>query len=231
MKEIEIYALKIEDLECDLFKKLLVYISSEKRIRIKKYRRVKDKYKALLSELLIRYIIIKKLNICNDNIKFNKGEFGKPFLEDIPNFYFNISHSGEWIICAVDMENMGIDIERMRSIEYKDLAENFFSESEYKFIFSNGEKEEQDNFFRVWTLKESYIKACGKGFAIPLKDFSIDINSKYISLEKAADNIDYYFKEIPIDASYKSSICTVKPKRNLNTIFVSQDQLISKFVV
>lgn len=229
MTEIEIYALKIEALESDLFNKLLTCINAEKRMRIKKYRRMKDKYEALLSELLIRYIIIKKLNICNYSIKFNKGEFGKPFLENISDFYFNISHSVEWIICAIDMENIGVDIEKIRNIKYKEVAQNFFSEGEYRFIFSNGEKEEQNNFFRVWTLKESYIKACGKGFAIPLKDFGIDINSKNISLEKKDNDSDYYFKEIPIDISYKSSICTVKPKRNLNTIFISQEKLISMF--
>ena len=53
-------------------------------------------------------------------LKFEKNQYGKPYLSEHPDFYFNISHSGEYVLCAIDNNPIGVDIEEVvRAIEYE----------------------------------------------------------------------------------------------------------------
>lgn len=60
---------------------------------------------------MIRTIIVEKLKISSNHIKFSKNQYDKPYLKDCPRFNFNISHSGEYELCAVDNKPIRIDIE------------------------------------------------------------------------------------------------------------------------
>jgi 4'-phosphopantetheinyl transferase len=51
-------------------------------------------------------------------------------------------------------------------------VEHFFSPAEVSDLEALPAPERADRFFQVWTLKESYIKAHGKGLSMPLAEFS-----------------------------------------------------------
>jgi 4'-phosphopantetheinyl transferase len=69
----------------------------------------------------------EKLKIDNKYIRINKNQYGKPYLKEYPNFNFNISHSGEYVLCAVDDKSIGIDVEEEgKHIDYEEIAKNFF---------------------------------------------------------------------------------------------------------
>ena len=70
------------------------------------------------------------------------GAHGKPEIEGL---CFNLSHSGDMVICAVSDLPVGCDIEKIRQ-----MPECF-----------------GEDFFRVWTIKESYGKMTGEGLNIP----------------------------------------------------------------
>lgn len=85
-----------------------------------------------------------------------RGEHGKPYLAD-HRAAFNLSHSGDWAVCAVGACAVGIDLERLRDFpRYRRVAKRYFSPSE---------KEPPDlaTFFRLWVEKEAYMKLCGRG--------------------------------------------------------------------
>jgi 4'-phosphopantetheinyl transferase len=65
----------------------------------------------------------------------------------------------------------------MRSGELLDVADRFFSPSEVAALRALPREEQLDRFFFYWTLKESYIKARGMGLAIPLSQFSFELDS------------------------------------------------------
>jgi len=98
-----------------------------------------------------------------DENSMAKDEHGRPFFsgQDID---FNISHSGE--IAAVSLVRgegirTGCDIELVRHRSgAKEIAENFFSESERNYIFTDS-KFEETRFYQIWTLKECYLKLKG----------------------------------------------------------------------
>jgi len=96
------------------------------------------------------------------DLTFNIDKNGRPSIINIrnKNLDFNISHSDEFVILAMSNRlRVGIDIEKIRDIDIDLISYNCFSNKEKKYL-----KEKNDklvNFFKIWTLKESYLKALG----------------------------------------------------------------------
>ncbi len=77
-------------------------------------------------------------------------ENGKPYCKDL---FFNVSHSGDFVVLCTAEKEVGIDLEKIRDVNFK-IADRCFNENE-----SVSTKEE---FFKMWTKKESIIKCFGK---------------------------------------------------------------------
>lgn len=207
---INVYAVNIgENINLSIFHCLMSYLNEDKQERIKKIHRLADVQRTLIADVLIRAIIQSKLGIENKDIVFRKNEYGKPFLKYPQSFHFNISHAGEWVVCAIHQLPLGIDIELIQPIDFR-IAERFFSTDEYKELMLKTGSEKLTYFYELWTLKESYIKAIGKGLAIPLNSFTIKTSASKITVESADEYIGYYFKQYMLDNRYKLSVCANK---------------------
>lgn len=91
------------------------------------------------------------------------GEKGKPYLREYPLF-FNLSHSGEYVVCAVSDREIGVDIQQCGAVRVRRLAERFFSAEENRELAACGnEKERLELFYRLWVRKEAYGKMSGEG--------------------------------------------------------------------
>lgn len=91
------------------------------------------------------------------------GEKGKPYLREYPLF-FNLSHSGEYVVCAVSDREIGVDIQKCSDVDVGRIAERFFSKEECKALEGCGTVEERRRlFFRLWVRKEAYGKLLGEG--------------------------------------------------------------------
>lgn len=109
--------------------------------------------------------------------RFAKNEFGKPFLDPSKHaqkLHFNLSHCENFIVLAICFEApIGVDAEWKNRIDTSlELAEQFFSAAEVNALRELPPEQQRDRFFDLWTLKEAYIKAKGKGLSIPLNHFS-----------------------------------------------------------
>jgi len=146
----------------------------------------------------------------SENIFFNYTYFGKPFLPGADNFHFNISHSGEWVVCATDEKPVGIDIERVSPIDV-DIAKNYFSAGEYADLLAKKASEQSACFYDLWTLKESYIKQNGKGLSIALDSFSIRIDEEknVIFLSEKEVSQAVFFRQYLLDENYKMAVCSM----------------------
>lgn len=98
--------------------------------------------------------------------------FNKPSLIN-GQFKFNISHSGQVLIMAVDIDYIGIDIEQVKSI---DINPTFPSEREQKYL----RNKDLFEFYKIWTVKESFSKNLGLGLSLDFKNFSVDLLKPYI---------------------------------------------------
>lgn len=107
-------------------------------------------------------------------------------------------------------DDVVIDIEQIKAIDFK-IAERHFSHKEICDLNEKQNSEELEYFYNLWTLKESYIKACGKGLSIPLNSFGIRINKSIgIDFYTESELKTCFFKLYKIDQEYKLSVCSTK---------------------
>ena len=205
----KVYGAKItENISHLHFNRLCSFLSPERQVRIGKYVRREDSCRSLLAELMIRQIIRDKLSLPDEEIAFGVNDFEKPYLIRGKDFHFNISHSGCWVVCAVDRFPVGVDIEMIRPVE-DEIARRFFSAAEYRDLMEKGVAAgRMHHFFTLWTLKESYLKAVGEGLSRPLESFTIRVGQcKNISLVTGNGSGDWFFKQYDIDENYKMAVC------------------------
>lgn len=128
-----------------------------------------------------------------------KNEFNKPYIRNWSSF--NISHSGELVVFVYDNLVVGIDIEKICTIEYHDIIKSFHKE-ECEYLNSN--KGGYLNFWKLWVKKESFLKAVGIG----LNDDLLSLNCMNSSVTYS--NCNWYFHNLVLDEAYVSYICTKK---------------------
>lgn len=227
---LEIYAVKIKNqVDENLYKKALSYVPENKQKKIKRFVKYEDSLRALIAEVLIRKIIMLKLKISNDEIFFKSTEYGKPYLEGYDKFHFNISHSGNWVVCAVSDKPVGIDVEKIKDLNIK-IADRFFSKEEVEDLYKRKESERLKYFFDLWTLKESYIKADGRGLNIPLDSFSFKIKNDEINIDTQNNLKNCFFKRYKIDGYYRLSVCSLTPKFPKTIQMDEGEILLSEFL-
>lgn len=107
----------------------------------------------------------------------------KPFLID-HSLFFNISHSGEYVLLGIDQKNIGVDIEMHRPVRLE-LFNRQFHPDEWSQI--RQAKDPLEKFFQFWSIKEAAIKADGRGVEV-LSKTVID-SDKIIKIE---DQTCYY---------------------------------------
>lgn len=155
-------------------------LNTEEKKKVDRYKFAKHRHDALITRAFARDTLSKYLPINASDIQFSKGEHGKPDLAPSQSLKFNLSHTHGLILCAISKHvELGIDCEYIeRSNDILNIADRYFSADEVKELFSLPEAQQRSRFFDYWTLKESYIKACGQGLAIPLDHFSFHISDK-----------------------------------------------------
>lgn len=204
------------------------------------------KKRAVLARALVRTTIARYLTnyqVCPRSLKFRKNIYGKPEVDwqidddsHRPPMHFNISHTSSLIACGVTMDvRIGIDVEeKQRKIKHNILAfaKRYFSPYEVEILAAITDHEVQrQEFIKLWTLKEAYVKALGRGFsAAPFKTFTIrpkaitirgfDLHEKLYSeaseiiVESSDDpkNIasKWCFELLELDGSHYAAICTEK---------------------
>ncbi len=168
--------------------------------------------------------IFKKLNFI-----FSSSEYGKPYLNEYPHIHFNISHSGDWVVCVVDNEPVGVDVEKIRIIDYE-IAENWFSPFEFQVINNLQGNEKQVIFFNYWCMKESYIKSIGKGLSEPLNSFSIRQNDKIFYVCSHSKAINVIIKLFYLNENHVMALCAKHNFDFNNIVCLNAEELHQKFI-
>ena len=106
-----------------------------------------------------------------------RTNFGKPYLNDYPDFSFNHSHSQNFYALATSkqVQNLGIDIEELnRKVRFEALAQHAFHPEELKKwqVLDY----DPEYWFKVWTTKEAVLKASGLGIRINLNELNTNIH-------------------------------------------------------
>ena len=188
---------KLEDEAC--FLKYYEILSPACRKRVDSCLQMKDKRLSLATGILLDRGLAA-YGLCERNAVVVYGENGKPRLPQYPHIHFNLSHSGSRAMAVFADVETGCDIEQMQKANLK-LAQKFFTPKEYAYIAEQEEGEQQDETFcRLWTLKESFIKAVGDGPVLPLNSFEMTIR-----ISQTVDRASYYFEEYRLEGYFAAA--------------------------
>lgn len=134
-------------------------------------------------------------------LSFN--EHGKPSLKGHEAVKFNLSHSKGICACIVSGCECGVDCESVREYRPK-VAVRCFSPAEQRALDKLDGGERDLMFFRLWTLKEAYVKALGIGISYPMNKAEF-----WFEGEKLYTNIsDFTFEQYIINGGkYVLSVC------------------------
>lgn len=137
----------------------------------------------LYSHMVAKKEIAKILGCGINDITFEYDENSKPKLKGQKNLYFSISHSFEYVAVAVSDKPVGVDIEKIRPVS-QTIINRVCSKAERTYLKES--TDEQSNFIKLWTLKESYLKAIGTGIIDNMKNcsFTVQENKAYMSNKK-----------------------------------------------
>ncbi len=127
----------------------------------------------------LRRLLAPFLDCDPADIVFSYNPYGKPLVtprtSEAPEIQFSLAHSGPLAIYAFARCPVGIDIEKKEALTNLDgMARAGFSESEYAAWLSAPPEEKVTHFFRLWTLKEAYMKGKGLGFSNSPTTFDIN---------------------------------------------------------
>lgn len=127
-------------------------LTEEERNRISSYPDESRK-RTLAGRVILREMITENFGVENYTVSYNEN--GKPLLDFC---YFNISHSGEYVVCVISSNVVGVDLQLMSTLKRREKYK-LFTDTENRFV--NTSKNTEIAYYTLWTMKEAYVKAKG----------------------------------------------------------------------
>lgn len=182
-----------------------------------------DQQRSLMGQLMVRMFYAEKHKSHWTDFEFEYNEQDKPSLKNYSSEFFNISHSGDWVIAVFSDQETGCDIEMAKGDRRK-IAERFFTPQEITDLENQSDEEGRIKYFyQLWSLKESYMKAIGKGISMSLSSFSFSKKEKQYILDFSKYGTDWFFHSDTIEEKYFLSICSKYPKLDKEIIIHLKD--------
>ena len=155
------------------------WLSPVEHERWQRFRLEADRQRFLLARALVRSVLGTCVQQAPESLQFVCNHYGKPELlqpaaTPEQTLKFNLSHTRGVLVLAVTLaDEVGVDVECMtRDVEMLPLAERFFAASETAMLHATAAAAFREQFFRLWTLKEAYVKARGLGLQLGLDSFA-----------------------------------------------------------
>lgn len=184
-----------------------------------RFRHDDDRLRSIVGSLLIRMQLAQQLQCEPTDLKFHVNKFGKPELIN-QRLHFNISHTGQCVICAISDQPVGIDIEQKQYRDFS-LFQSVWTEREKK----NFKVDKIEDFYYLWTAKESYVKWLGTGLATDIN--TVDINDNALVYQNGKKE-PVRILHIDIDSQYKCAVCSECTVEQV--IIITVHQLKSFFI-
>lgn len=188
-----LYTFFSDKFESHVFDYYINQIPASMQKSVLKYKRWQDAQSSLLGKILLMKGL-KKYGFRKEVLEdIQYTQYNRPYFRD--NIYFNISHSGNCVICAISRDfELGIDVEEIRPIVVQDFSTQFNTD-EMNSIY--GSEDRLLAFYNLWTKKEAVIKADGRGMSVPLQSIVFK-NSR----EAVLNERKWHIQQIDLDHTY-----------------------------
>lgn len=170
--------IKLFQLDLNAFKEdkneLLHFLEPYEINRARRFHFKKDSENFIVCRAVLKVLLAKQTNLHINELRIQKHLNEKPYLENKPDFSFNLSHSGDCAFFAMGNTPLGVDIEYVKeTFNYEEILPQILSQKEIDELVTS--KSPREMFYKTWTRKEAIVKATGKGIdndfnKIPTKD-------------------------------------------------------------
>ncbi len=132
------------------------------------------------ARVALKMILASVLGTTPRRLRLDNTEYGRPFVASpqAPAFDFNLSHAGDVAVIALSAgARVGVDIE-LRSrpgIAFEDFRDHM-TNAEIAQIKRLPADRLHLSLLRLWTRKEAFVKADGRGLSRPLSRFSVPVS-------------------------------------------------------
>lgn len=200
-----------------VYKKAISYVDKARAARLDSMRQDGRKVQSFAAGLLLSFSLEKyvseeaKQGICQASVaqvleelkskeflkirqcSIAKTELGKPYFTDCPDMYFNLSHSGDYVVCVISDEEVGVDIQKWKEPVKESLIKRVLHEKEQGF------------FFDIWAAKEAYSKCTGQGLLKDMRQLKCDFANGKIEDTLTGTSKQLYLPKI-LDG-YSVAVC------------------------
>ncbi|WP_118976383.1 4'-phosphopantetheinyl transferase family protein [Taibaiella koreensis] len=197
-------------------------LAEEEKRRIEKLYRWHDRQASLLGKFLLYQLLGGQENDKEILSRLTYSQYGKPLLEGT-GISFNISHSGDYVVCAVsEQQEIGLDIEKVENVQLDDFT-GTLSEDEFSHIIKSPQK--NLTFFKTWTKKEAILKARGSGIVSDMSGFK-QIDEGVVTFRQES----FFVTEIDIDPQYCCTLAGTRMHEPVRKIkLIPEEQIPGSF--
>lgn len=147
----------------ELYNEAFCNMTKARQEKALRYKEPQDRRRCVFADYLLREMLKNFFDI--DSPEIITDEKGKPHISGC-SLFISISHSGDFVACAVDKSPIGIDLECPRKVTENLIS--YISTEEEKCYILGADKDTIDEettfrFLEVWTAKEAYLKYTGEG--------------------------------------------------------------------
>jgi 4'-phosphopantetheinyl transferase len=162
---------------------------------------------------ILRIILGRYLNQAPDLVRFSYQVDGKPILTKTRDLHFNVSHTQDVLVIGVLSDRpLGIDIEHVPSGDIVDqVSPLVFSIPERTALDRLPSTRRCESFARLWTWKEAYIKADGRGMSLDLEYLDVESQpGRVLQLNPASGEWlpcpNWYLRSLPVGAGIAGAL-------------------------
>ena len=209
---VQVYVMDVTHLDDPMENpQILEGLDNSRKEKIMRCKQENTRKQSLGAGLLLRHIL-ECHGLSEREIHF--GLHGKP---EIKGICFNLSHSSNMVVCAVSDKPVGCDVEKVREAPYK-VADRFLNKNEKNYLEQYSGDEKNREFYRLWTMKESYVKMTGEGLSVAPNEIELRIDND-IKVCRGGKTQNCFLKEYGLQG-YFLTVCAREKafSENLNIV-------------
>jgi 4'-phosphopantetheinyl transferase len=149
----------------DRLEEFRAWLGADELLRYSRFVRPERQRQFVLGRVLLRQCLAAVLSAPAREIRLVERPGNAPRLAwpDCPGAGFSISHSGNWVACAVSASTaLGLDIERIDATrDIGELAAQAFDAEQQAWLAARPESTRVRDFYQLWSQAEARIKLGG----------------------------------------------------------------------
>lgn len=204
-EEMAVFCLKVSDFEQNLTQ-LKELLTVNEVLKSDNFVMDKDRKRFIVTRGVLKIILSKFLNKHPEDIEFYYEQNLKPRVKaQNSNLHFNVTHSADRIMIAISSKPIGVDIEHVdEGFGFDQILDVTFNDQELEYIQNSNNKSEA--FYLLWTRKEAFLKATGKGIDDDLQNIPALTGVHELISEMSDSETPWYVGSFGIGNSYIASL-------------------------